>query len=133
MYEDIPTLFLDFLRKKKKIVGPPPPPRTTFFRGLVRHYGLHPIIFFCKTPSLKKKNPAYATACTCFAKHALLKQILNRTNHLKGKFSSVIEGALASTLNHDFNWKQLSEIILCFSFDVFEVYLSNIDPETAEI
>ena len=26
---------------------------------------------------------------------------------LKGKFSSGIEGALASTLNHDFNWKQL--------------------------
>ena len=32
---------------------------------------------------------------------------------LKGKFSSGIEGALASTLNHDFNWKQLSEMILC--------------------
>ena len=31
---------------------------------------------------------------------------------LKGKFSSGIEGALASTLNHDFNWKQLSEMIL---------------------
>ena len=29
------------------------------------------------------------------------------------KFSSGIEGALASTLNHDFNWKQLSEMILC--------------------
>ena len=28
---------------------------------------------------------------------------------LKGKFSSGIEGALASTLNRDFNWKQLSE------------------------
>ena len=45
-----------------------------------------------------------------------------------------IEGALASTLNHDFNWKQLSEIILVFfSFDVFKVYLSNIDSETTEI
>ena len=32
---------------------------------------------------------------------------------LKGKFSSGIEGALASTLNRDFNWKQLSEMILC--------------------
>ena len=32
---------------------------------------------------------------------------------LKGKFSSGIEGALASTLNHDFNWKQLSEMTLC--------------------
>ena len=30
---------------------------------------------------------------------------------LKGKFSSGIEGALASTLNHDFSWKQLSEMI----------------------
>ena len=47
---------------------------------------------------------------------------------LKGKFSSGLEGALASTLNHDFNWKQLSEIILCiYRFDVFKVYLSNID------
>ena len=52
---------------------------------------------------------------------------------LKGKFSSGIEGALASTLNHDFNWKQLSKMILCiFFFDVFKVYLSNIDSETAE-
>ena len=51
---------------------------------------------------------------------------------LKGKFSSGIEGALASTLNHDFNWKQLSEIILCIFCDVFKVYLSNIDSETAE-
>ena len=51
---------------------------------------------------------------------------------LKGKFSSGIEGALASTLNRDFNWKQLSEIILCiFSVDVFKVYLSNIDSEIA--
>ena len=52
---------------------------------------------------------------------------------LKGKFSSGIEGALASTLNHNFNWKQLSEMILCNFFDVFKVYLSNINPETAEI
>ena len=35
---------------------------------------------------------------------------------LKGKFSSGIEGALASTLNHDFNWKQLSEMIFVFFF-----------------
>ena len=34
-------------------------------------------------------------------------KIRNRFN-LKGKFSSGVEGALASTLNHDFNWKQLS-------------------------
>ena len=31
---------------------------------------------------------------------------------LKGTFSSGIEGALASPLNHNFNWKQLSEMIL---------------------
>ena len=54
------------------------------------------------------------------------------SQHLKGKFSSGIEGALASTLNHDFNWKQLSAMILCI-FYVFKVYLSNIDSETAEI
>ena len=48
---------------------------------------------------------------------------------LKGKFSSGIEGALASTLNHDFNWKQLSEVILCIFLLMF---LSNIDSETAE-
>ena len=46
---------------------------------------------------------------------------------LKGKFSSGIEGALASTLNRHFNWKQLSKIILCIFGDVFKVYLSNID------
>ena len=39
---------------------------------------------------------------------------------LKGKFSSGIEGALASTLNRDFNWKQLSEIILCFLGGCFQ-------------
>ena len=54
--------------------------------------------------------------------------------NLKGKFSSGIEGALASTLNHNFNWKPLSEIILCnFFFYVFKVYLSNIGSGTAEI
>ena len=59
---------------------------------------------------------------------------LMRIPFLKGKFSSGIEVALASTLNHDFNWKELSEMILCiFSFDFFKVYLSNIDSETAEI
>ena len=60
-------------------------------------------------------------------------QCLNPILLLKGKFSSGIEGALASTLNHDFNWKQLSEMILCIFLDVFKVYLSNIDSETAEI
>ena len=53
---------------------------------------------------------------------------------LKGKFSSGIEGSLASTLNYDFNWKQLSYIILCiFLLILFKVYLYSIDSETAEI
>ena len=48
---------------------------------------------------------------------------------LKGKFNSGIEGALASTLNHDFNWKQLSEwFFLYLSVDAVKVYLSNIEP-----
>ena len=38
---------------------------------------------------------------------------------LKGKFSSGIEGALASTLNHDFNWKQLSKIYFLLMFSKF--------------
>ena len=39
---------------------------------------------------------------------------------LKGKFSNGIEGALASTLNRDFNWKQLSEMILWIFFGCFQ-------------
>ena len=42
---------------------------------------------------------------------------------LKGKFSSGIEGALASTLNHDFNRKQLSEIILCIFLLMFSKFI----------
>ena len=41
---------------------------------------------------------------------------------LKGKFSSGIEGALASILNRDFNWKQLSETILCI-FVMFSKFI----------
>ena len=49
---------------------------------------------------------------------------------LKGKFSSGIEGALASTLNRDFNWKQLSETILCifllmFSKSIWETLIQK--------
>ena len=52
---------------------------------------------------------------------------------LKGKFSSGIEGALASTLHHDFNSKQLSEMMLSVVLlDVFKVYLCYIDSETTE-
>ena len=47
--------------------------------------------------------------------------MLNLT-HLKGKFSSGIEGALGSTLNHDFNWKQLSEMILCIILLMFSKF-----------
>ena len=43
--------------------------------------------------------------------------------YLKGKFSSGIEGALASTLNHDFNWKQLSEMILCIFLLMFSKFI----------
>ena len=58
---------------------------------------------------------------------AIHKHGWSQIRELKGKFSSRIEGALASTLNHDFNWKQLSEMILCIFL------LSKIDSETAEI
>ena len=53
---------------------------------------------------------------------------------LKGKFSSGIEGALASTLNRDFNWKQnyYQKLFFVSFFDVFKVYLINMDSETAE-
>ena len=44
---------------------------------------------------------------------------LGEASPLKGKFSCGIEGALASTLNHDFNWKQLSEMILCIFLLMF--------------
>ena len=42
---------------------------------------------------------------------------------LKGKFSSGIEGALASTLNRNFNWKQLSEMILCIILLMFSKFI----------
>ena len=42
---------------------------------------------------------------------------------LKEKFSSGIESALASTLNHDFNWKQLSEMILCIFLLMFSKFI----------
>ena len=45
------------------------------------------------------------------------------SHYLKGKFSSGIEGTLASTLNHDFNWKQLSEIILCIFLLMFSKFI----------
>ena len=52
---------------------------------------------------------------------------------LKGKFSSGIEGALASTLNHDLTGNNYQKLFFVFFFRFFKVYLSNIDSETAEI
>ena len=54
--------------------------------------------------------------------------------YLKKKLSSGIEGALASTLHHNFKLETTIryDALYC-SFDVFKVYLSNIDSETAEI
>ena len=64
---------------------------------------------------------------------SVLMSLLLVPNSIKGEVQySGIEGALASTLNRDFNWKQLSEMVLCIFIDVFKVYLSNIDSETAE-
>ena len=51
----------------------------------------------------------------------LIKQQIYNAN-LKGKFSG-IEGALASTLNHDFNWKQLSKMILCIFLLMFSKFI----------
>ena len=42
---------------------------------------------------------------------------------LKGKFSSGIEGALGSSLIHDFNWKQLSDMILCIFLLMFSKFI----------
>ena len=54
----------------------------------------------------------------------MITEIMIRTKIvLKGKFSSGIEGALASTLNHDFNWKQLSEMILCIFLLMFSKFI----------
>ena len=56
-----------------------------------------------------------------FIERILVSSQLEHT--LKGKFSSGIEGALASTLNHDFNWKQLSEMILCIFLLMFSKFI----------
>ena len=48
---------------------------------------------------------------------------LTQNMGLKGKFSSGIEGALASTLDHDFNWKQLSEMMLCIVLLMFSKFI----------
>ena len=45
------------------------------------------------------------------------------TDTLKGKFSSEIEGPTASTLNHNFNWKQLSEMIVCIFLLMFSKFI----------
>ena len=48
---------------------------------------------------------------------------LQKNRTLKGKFSSGIEGTLASILNRDFNWKQLSEMILCIFCVMFSKFI----------
>ena len=65
-------------------------------------------------------NAMFGTESQLRARRALL---LFNTVLLKGKFSSGIEGALASTLNHDFNWKQLSEMILCIFLLMFSKFI----------
>ena len=57
----------------------------------------------------------------------------SKQTQLKEKFSSGIEGALASTLHHDFNWKQLSETMLCIALLMFSKFICVTDSETAEI
>ena len=45
-------------------------------------------------------------------------------SQLKEKFSRRgIEGVLAPTLNHDSNWKQLSEMILCIFLLIFSKFI----------
>ena len=54
-----------------------------------------------------------------------LVQIWSAARFLKGKFSSGIEGALASTLNRNFNWKQLSEMILCIFLFIWVILIKK--------
>ena len=71
----------------------------------------------CKIYKLKKKKKSNYI-------HVVRKWICNNWCNffnLKAKFSSGIEGALASTLNRDFNWKQLSENYSLYFFNVFKV------------
>ena len=65
----------------------------------------------------------YTLAKTLVACRAMQLKFLKVETLLKGKFSSGIEGALASTLNHDFNWKQLSEMILCIFLLMFSKFI----------
>ena len=62
----------------------------------------------------------YSSLLLIFLKETMCKN-LYMIQMLKGKFSSGIEGALVSTLNRDFNWKQLSEMILY----IFRLMLSK--------
>ena len=55
--------------------------------------------------------------------YILVSNTENYQGALKGKFSSGIEGALASTLNHNFNWKQLAEMILCIFLLMFSKFI----------
>ena len=55
--------------------------------------------------------------------HSELLLLLLLLRLLKGKFSSGIGGALASKLNRDFKWKQLSEMILCIFLLMFSKFI----------
>ena len=67
---------------------------------------------------IRALGSAYCSASLCAADY-----YHHECQALKGKFSSGIEGALASTLNHNFNWKQLSEIILCIFLLMFSKFI----------
>ena len=90
-------------------------------------------IVICRTECIEILHAMHHFLSILFQNGIILKTTSGYIALLKGKFSSGIEGALASALNHNFNWKQLRNYSLYFSFDVFKVYLSNIDSETAEI
>ena len=84
----------------------------------------------CKAPrggggggGLEKKQALCNFDITCDYDNYEIIESIARMLRLKGKFSSGIEGALASTLNHDFNWKQLSEMILCIFLCMFSKFI----------
>ena len=52
-----------------------------------------------------------------------MQTLVNKRLLLKGKFSSGIEGALASKLNRNFNKKELPEIIFCINLFMFSKFI----------
>ena len=109
--------------------------KNTFF--VARNY-LSQILFFCtflhSNLSIAFNLPQYSLFCACppSSPPPPPEKIILCTYttpclkpHIRGGggFSSGIEGALAWTLNHDFNWKQLSEMILCIIFLMFSKFI----------